>query len=188
MSKIYTYEDMEKLSQKIKKIKKKKYLEEIRDIIIDNNPKLNITENSYGIYLCFNELSNNTFVKLDKFVKKCIELEEITKTNSEYNFINSIQSDKEDKETNSNFFDSNSRLKFSNKEKNLIKKRLYDNALKINSEINEFEKNYLNCSSSDTINSKSLSENNLNDNDNNQLDENKKQTSKIFLKKNNKKS
>ena len=146
MSKIYKYDDMEKLSQKIKKIKKKKYLEEIRDIIITNNPKLNITENSYGIYLCFNELTNDTFIKLEKYVKKCLEIEDVKKNNSEFNFINSLQSDNnnEEKKQNNNFFDNNSRLKFSNKEKNLLKKKLYDNALKINSEVNNYEKNYLN--------------------------------------------
>ena len=155
MSKIYKYDDMEKLSQKIKKLKKKKYLEEIRDIIITNNPKLNITENSYGIYLCFNELTNDTFIKLEKYVKKCLELEEVKKNNSDFNFINSFQSDKnEEKKNHNNFFDTNSRLKFSNKEKNLLKKRLYDKALKINSEINDCEKNYLNSitlSTSETI-------------------------------------
>jgi hypothetical protein len=156
MSKIYKYDDMEKLSQKIKKLKKKKYLEEIRDIIITNNPKLNITENSYGIYLCFNELTNDTFIKLEKYVKKCLEVEEVKKNNSDFNFINSFQSDKNDeKKPTNNFFDTNSRLKFSNKEKNLLKKRLYDKALKINSEINDCEKNYLNSitlsTTSDTI-------------------------------------
>jgi hypothetical protein len=197
MSKIYTYDDMEKLSQKIKKIKKKKYLEEIRDIIIDNNPKLNVTENSYGIYLCFNELRNETFIKLEKYVKKCLELEEATKTNSEFNFINSLHSDKEEeKKTNTNFFDNNSRLKFSNKEKNLLKKRLYDKALKINSEMNDFEKNYLNSttlSTSDTVNSNSISDTKLNKKEKNSkievkeaIEEEKSQSSKIFLKKNKK--
>lgn len=145
MTKIYKYDDMEKLSQKIKKIKKKIYLEEIRDIIINNNPKLNITENSYGIYLCFNELTNDTFIKLEKYVKKCLDVEEVKKNNSEFNFINSFQSDKnEEKKLNNNFFDTTTRLKFSNKEKNLLKKRLYDKALQINSEMNDCEKNYLN--------------------------------------------
>ena len=112
MSKIYKYDDMEKLSQKIKKLKKKKYLEEIRDIIITNNPKLNITENSYGIYLCFNELTNDTFIKLEKYVRKCLDIEEVKKNNSDFNFINSFQSDKNDeKKPNNNFFDTNFRIK-----------------------------------------------------------------------------
>jgi len=134
MSKIYSYDDMEKLSQKIKKIKKKKILETIRDIIIDNNPNINITENSYGIYLCFNELTNDTFIKLDKYIKKYLSEENVTKTISENNnIINSINNNYS---KNDYFFEDNSRLKFSNKEKNLLKKRLYDKALQDNSELN----------------------------------------------------
>jgi len=134
MSKIYSYDDMEKLSQKIKKIKKKKILEKIKDIIIDNNPNINITENSYGIYLCFNELTNDTFIKLDKYIKKYLSEENVTKTISENNnIINSINNNYS---KNDYFFEDNSRLKFSNKEKNLLKKRLYDKALQDNSELN----------------------------------------------------
>ena len=142
MSKTYSYDDIEKLSQKIQKIKRKKNLEEIRDIIINNNPNLNITQNSYGIYLCFNELSHDTFLKLDKYIKKYFETENISKTTSEYNFANSsLTEDEKNLSKNELIYDSNSRLKFSNKEKNLIKKRLYDKALQINSEVNNYEKN-----------------------------------------------
>ncbi len=143
MSKKYTYDEMEKLSQKIQKIKKKKNLEEIRDIIIDNNSELNITENSYGIYLCFNQLTPKTFQKLEKYVKNYFDIEKHNKTSSTYNIPYSSTNEEENTKylPNDFLYDQNSRLKFSNKEKNLIKKRLYDKALKINSEINEYEKN-----------------------------------------------
>lgn len=142
-NKIYSYEDMEKLQQKIHKIKKKKILEEIRDIIITNNSSIKITENSYGIYLCFNQLSNDTFIKLDKIVKKHHEEEEKNKTNSSY-ILQTTE------ENNDYYYDNNSRLKYSNKEKNLIKKKLYDKALKLNSELNDYENNYSSELKSDT--------------------------------------
>jgi hypothetical protein len=142
MSKKYSYDDMEKLSQKIQKIKKKKNLEEIRDIIINNNKKLNITENSYGIYLCFNKLSNKTFIKLDKYIKKYNDLEKNILSTNTFNISYTPTNNNENSGYSNNYvYDQNTRLKFSNKEKNLIKKRLYDKALKINSEINEYEKN-----------------------------------------------
>ncbi len=151
MSKKYSYDDMEKLSQKIQKIKKKKNLEEIRDIIIINNKKLNITENSYGIYLCFNQLSDETFIKLDKYIKKYNDSEKNVLSASTFNISCTPTNDNENSgySNNNYLYDQNSRLKFSNKEKNLIKKRLYDRALKINSEINEYEKNCPNITISD---------------------------------------
>jgi len=60
--------------------------------------------------------------------------ENVTKTISENNnIINSINNNYS---KNDYFFEDNSRLKFSNKEKNLLKKRLYDKALQDNSELN----------------------------------------------------
>jgi hypothetical protein len=174
MSKNYSYDDIEKLSQKIQKIKKKKNLEEIRDIIINNNPKLNITQNSYGIYLCFNELSNDTFIKLDKYIKKYFESENINKTTSEFNYANSSVTE----EDNNFNYENNSRLKFSNKEKNLIKKRLYDKALQINSEVNNYENNV----KEDNDIKASIKENK----ENNENNENTDSNNKIFLKKNKK--
>lgn len=167
MSKNYSYDDIEKLSQKIQKIKKKKNLEEIRDIIIENNPKINITQNSYGIYLCFNELSNDTFIKLDKYIKKYFENENSIKNTSEFNYANSTVTEEEKK--GDFLYDNNSRLKFSNKEKNLIKKRLYDKALQINSEVNNYEKTVKTDNISNTV--KEIENN---------------ESNKIFLKKNKK--
>ncbi len=156
MNKIYSYEDIEKLSQKIQKIKRKKNLEDIRDIIINNNPNLNVTENSNGIYLCFNQLTNDTFLKVDKYVKKYMEIENNKKNSTDVAITMTSTIEEEKKVTSyiqeNYLFDDNSRLKYSNKEKNLIKKRLYDKALKINSEVNDYEKNI----KSDTINTSDI--------------------------------
>lgn len=133
MSIKYSYDDMEKLSQQIQKIKNKQALENIRDIIIDNNKNINITENSRGIYLCFNQLSNETYIKLDKYIKKYFDNLKEDNDTSEYPSIITSH--------DGSNYDNNSKLKFSNKEKNLIKKRLYDKALQKNSELNNYEKN-----------------------------------------------
>lgn len=180
MNKLYSYEDIEKLSQKIQKIKRKKNLEDIRDIIINNNPKLNVTENSNGIYLCFNQLTNDTFLKVDKYVKKYFENESNKKNLTDIAItITSTITEDDNKVTSyiqqNYMYDDNSRLKFSNKEKNLIKKRLYDKALKINSEVNDYEKNM----KSDSINTSDLLTTSTAKND-------KEINSSIFMKKNKK--
>jgi hypothetical protein len=180
MSKTYSYDDMEKLSQKIQKIKRKKNLEDIRDIILENNKNLKITENSYGIYLCFNQLSSDTYSKLDKYVKKYFEMELTNKKTSSFTIPLSSQNEDDKYSNNDNYiYDGNSRLKFSNKEKNLIKKRLYDKALKLNSEINDYEKNFV-------VTSESNSSDNYVKNDNLNTEkstEKSTESSKIFLKK-----
>ncbi len=181
MNKLYSYEDIEKLSQKIQKIKRKKNLEDIRDIIINNNPELNVTENSNGIYLCFNQLSNDTFLKVDKYVKKYFENEANKKisTDMAITITSTVTEDDNNKVTSyiqeNYLYDDNSRLKFSNKEKNLIKKRLYDKALKINSEVNDYEKNI----KSDSLNTSDLATTSTIKND-------KQINSSIFMKKNKK--
>ena len=179
MSKIYSYDDMEKLSHKIQRIKRKKNLEDIRDIILNNNKNIKITENSYGIYLCFNQLSNDTFIKLEKYVKKYFELEASNKKTSSFTIPLSSHNDEDKYSNNENYlYDGNSRLKFSNKEKNLIKKRLYDKALKLNSEINDYEKNFVVNSDSDE-----KSEELVTKADNNTNTEKSSDSSKIFIKK-----
>jgi len=187
MSKIYSYDDMEKLSQKIQKIKKKKNLEEIRDIIINNNSNLNVTENSHGIYLCFNELSNETYLKLEKYVKKYFDNGNNAKTTSEFNYMNSSVTEEDTKFTKYSqenyLYENNSRLKFSNKEKNLIKKRLYDKALKINSEVNNYENNLSINMSESNEESKNNTQNNP---QNNAIKEQNNDNNKIFIKKNKK--
>ncbi len=181
MNKLYSYEDIEKLSPKIQKIKRKKNLEDIRDIIINNNPELNVTENSNGIYLCFNQLSNDTFLKVDKYVKKYFENEANKKisTDMAITITSTVTEDDNNKVTSyiqeNYLYDDNSRLKFSNKEKNLIKKRLYDKALKINSEVNDYEKNI----KSDSLNTSDLATTSTIKND-------KQINSSIFMKKNKK--
>jgi hypothetical protein len=144
--KIYTFEDMEILVEKIKRIKKKKPLEDIRDIILLYNPNLNITEKSSGIYLCFNKLTNTTFNKINKYIISYFEsLNNSTQNISDYNIISSSANDidySNKYNTSDYIYDNSSRLKFSNKEKSLIKKRLYDDALKLNSHVNDYERNY----------------------------------------------
>lgn len=143
--KMYTFEDLERLANRISKIKKKKYLENIRDIIISCNPNINITENSNGILLIFNGLRNDTYSKIHKYIKKYEneKLNTITISSSpdmknqdgenikeeHHNNISDNPSNDINKLSSDALFNGNSRLKYSNREKNIIKKKMYDKEL-----------------------------------------------------------
>jgi hypothetical protein len=126
------FSDKELLIKEIDKIKKKKVLQQITEIILNNNPELNVTENTNGVFMCFDNLTNNTYIEL----QSCIDnyknsLKTIpTKTTSEYKYISSDKSD---------IYDSKYVNKLSNKEKKILRKRLYSEALNINTKTNNYE-------------------------------------------------
>jgi hypothetical protein len=117
----YTHSDMEKMARVISKIKKKQHLQEIKKIIKNNNPELSITKNSYGLFMYFHNLTPVTYQLLDKFIKK------ITAKKSDSDALSSEYVPYSHTEYP---FEGNSKLKYSNKEKNLIKKKDYDHQLK----------------------------------------------------------
>lgn len=158
----YKFDDIQNLYFKIQKIKKKTVLENIRDIVVNNNKNLSITESNNGIFFLFNRLTQDTYSKLEKFLDKYYQSEIEKNTSSINNDNNNFSELIKDSDKNLSY--ENSRLKFSNTEKSLIKKRLYDRALKENSSINEVE---------------FLNNNDNNDNKNN-IDNN---TNSIFIKK-----
>lgn len=68
--KIYKFEDLEKLVDNISKIKNRSHLETIRDIIVQCNPSVQITENNNGLFLRFESLKTETYTKIISFLKK----------------------------------------------------------------------------------------------------------------------
>ena len=124
----YSYEKKKRLADKISKIKKKEDMVKILEIIYDDNK--NITENQNGTFMLFHNLDDSTYNKLEAYLK----------TLSKKRNTNSVTSDSisEKKEYKSYVEDEleqssiNLNMKYSNKEKNLIKRSRYDNL--INSE------------------------------------------------------
>lgn len=123
--KTYNYDELEKLARKISKIRNPKNLEKIRDIIINNNPNLTVTENSNGVFMCFNNLSNNTYVLLENFIRN-INLQ--SSISSIENLNSSISESLNNQISINNNFD-NTAIKLSNKEKNILKRKMYDDEL-----------------------------------------------------------
>lgn len=80
-SKTYTYNDIENLNKKIKKIKSKQKLFDIYNIISKDNP--NIMENNNGIFIFFSELSNNILQELDVYLSLTLNIK-----NGKYKYNN----------------------------------------------------------------------------------------------------
>jgi hypothetical protein len=118
----YTYEQKEKLARRINKIKNKQKLIDILKIIQKDPSYDGMTENNNGIFMLFHKLTNDTYYKIDKYLKKNFN------TTSDDPLTDS-QSINIDSYTNDFDLDNQSKFKYSNKEKCIIKRKLYNNAL-----------------------------------------------------------
>lgn len=142
MSSSYTQNAKEKLAEEIQQLKKKKDLVRVVNIIIEdsviqeklNNPEDNpFTENSNGMFMFFHILKTTTYKKLEKLLSK------IKNERKEQKDSNTASSEKRDYRPY--FHDEfpserhmSPRLRYSNREKNLMKRKKYDQ------EINSSEK------------------------------------------------
>jgi hypothetical protein len=119
----YSYEKKKRMAETISKLKKND-MREILKIIYEDNK--NITENQNGLFMLFNKLDNGTYCKIDNYLKSIKKKKYNTQSTSEnktYDENSSIEYDQLDP-----------KLKYSNKEKNIIKRQRYDSQL--NSENN----------------------------------------------------
>lgn len=117
MSNQYNIEDIKKILLKIEGLKERKYIEKVKKIIFDENPDISTTKKSSGVLLFFHNLTQETYKKLESFFNK-LENEKINK-------ITSTLSESYDKTLSDIDTTSNSKIKLSNAEKKLIKKKEY---------------------------------------------------------------
>lgn len=117
----FTYEKKKKLADKISKLKKKEDMVKIFEIIYEDNK--NYTETQSGLFMIFNSLSDTTYHKLDLYLRS------ITKKKSGVTTSENL-SEQEYKSYVKNEFPEqehfNPKLKYSNREKNIIKRQRYD--------------------------------------------------------------
>ena len=120
----YTYEQKEKLARRISKIKNKQKLIDILKIIQKDSSYDGMTENNNGIFMLFHKLRNETYYKIEKYLKKNFN------TTSDEPFTDSLSVNNIEISYSNDFdLDNQSKFKYSNKEKCIIKRKLYDNAL-----------------------------------------------------------
>ena len=118
-AKIFTFEEIEELANTIGKIKQKTHLKVIGNIIMTNNPNISVTRTVYdSSYLCFDKLTNDTYTQLHDYIKK-IKLQ--GKHNDGTKSAEYVPYSKSEYP-----FEGNAKLRYSNREKNLIKRKQYD--------------------------------------------------------------
>ena len=112
----YTYDEKEKIANKIQKIKKDAQLANIFKIILKHNPNINITTNPAGHFMYFHNLVNDTYYEIDTYLENISTV--CKKKKSEKKVI--------DYSSNGPIVITVPKLKYSNKEINLIKRKKYD--------------------------------------------------------------
>jgi hypothetical protein len=130
---IYTFEQKEKLARRIGKLKTKEHFETIGDIITDCNEGISVTQNSNGSFVCFHNLTNETYIKIEKFILSIVKGKSISEADQ-----STYSSDYQPYSQDDYPFENNAKLRYNNRERNIIKRKLIDNKL---NEISELETN-----------------------------------------------
>jgi hypothetical protein len=133
MSIEYKIDDIKKLLLKIENLKDKKSIQKIRDIIFKENPDISITKKSSGTLLFFHNLTQNTYKRIDTFFNKLDheKISSITATISDSYDKNLSDANTDDRD---NILTSSPKIKLSNAEKKIIKKKEYHKQIANNSE------------------------------------------------------
>lgn len=124
MNNTFTFEKKKKLADKISKLKKKEDLIKVLEIIYEYDQ--NITETQNGSLVMFNNLSDAAYHKLDLYLKSITKkntspTSDTTSEKKEY--VSPIKSDFPEQEQ------FNPKLRYNNKEKNIIKRHRYEKML-----------------------------------------------------------
>ena len=126
MKELYSHTKKKKLAEKIMGLKDKKDTKMIKAIIYKHNPNISVVKKSTGILMYFQNLENDTYYELDNYIdnKLLAECEKKIKdiNNLESVFSSDIMSSEEKKSKKSSY-------KYSNKEKNLIRRNDYERSL-----------------------------------------------------------
>jgi hypothetical protein len=140
MTENYTLEKKKKLADRIQKLTEKSDLIRIKNLIAENNPDISFTKNSNGYFLYFHNLSNETYLAINKFLDK-VEKRKLMIINSE---INTELAD-ESETINEDYSDRNisKKLRLTNTENHLLNRVKYEKELKKNeTNVDEHLENY----------------------------------------------
>lgn len=126
----YSVEDKEKLVKKIGKIKNKTHLKNILKMIKQDENIGKITKNSNGVFVMFHMVSNDTCNKINSYIIKSHRQTTSECSASSDMFYSDSCQYSETNETISGIEKINyDDVKLSNEEKNIIKRRMYDDAV-----------------------------------------------------------
>lgn len=133
----YPHSKKKSLAKKIEKLSDKKSLKEIKKIIFDNNPELDVVKKSSCILMFFHNLNDKTYRDLETYLKKKI-LKECAKKVKNINEMESAMSadlsimspaSSTSGKTSGSRKKKKDGYKLSTKEKNLIRRKKYEKQL-----------------------------------------------------------
>ena len=124
----YSFEKKKKLAARISDMRDKDTLRKIRDIIFTENPDINAKKSSGGYLMYFQNYTVNTYIKIEKYLNKldAEKLEKITRSITENSDHPMVSSEADMYGSNIDYTVSRSKLKYSNKERRLIKRTQYE--------------------------------------------------------------
>lgn len=124
----YTYNKIQRLANKISKIKRKRTLVRIYEIIIETPGNDNVcsTQNNNGLFMYFHKLNEETYRAIENYLtlldkKKSCDINPISSEDNVFEKYTPYSQD--DFPTQKGI---GLKLKYSNREKNIIKRRRYD--------------------------------------------------------------
>ncbi len=123
-----TFEMKQKIANKIEKFKKIEHYSKIYDIIVKHNPGINITQTTKGQYLYFQNLTPQTYVEIEEYLTNVKT--KTTGDNTSANIGDFMA--QPDSEQNNDPFINKPKLRYNNREMNLIKRKQYDNIIETN--------------------------------------------------------
>jgi hypothetical protein len=125
----FTFEQKKKLKDQIEKVRNKKDSFEILKIIQDNNESCKTRESNKKTLLFFHNFTNKTYHKLDDYIT-ALKKKRKANSNKDSNLSDTMSDYKPysaDDFPSQNGFSPN--LRFSNREKNIIKRKIYDSEI-----------------------------------------------------------
>ncbi|QKF93762.1 bromodomain extra-terminal - transcription regulation [Fadolivirus algeromassiliense] len=136
MDNSYSHEKKKRLAEKISKLKKKEDMVKIMEIIYENNK--NITENQNGVFMLFHKLDDATYHKIDLYLRSIVK----KRSPDDNTTTSDTKSDKKEftSYSKNDFPDQeklNPKLKYSNRERNMIKRQRYDNHIANENNLND---------------------------------------------------
>lgn len=132
MNNTFTFEKKKKLADKISNLKRKEDIIKIFEIIYEHDK--NITETQNGLFMIFNDLSDAVYHKIDLYLKSITKKQSspISENLSEKKeFVSYVKNEFPDQEQ------FNPKLKYNNREKNIIKRQRYEKMITTEKDTNE---------------------------------------------------
>jgi hypothetical protein len=130
MSHTYTYDQIETLVRRIHKLKNEQHVTEIYDTIIKHNPSIKVTKNNSGYFMYFHNLTTITYNDIEQYLDN-IAIKKHKKDNKPEP-ISLFCTQTSDTEHDDMMFSTNpnqAKLRFSNREINIIKRKQYDDII-----------------------------------------------------------